>query len=176
MFLLITPIMSGVIARTYGLYALLGRVGMINQILLGLGVIKEPLELLFSENAILVGLLEINLPFMVIPIMTSILRIGPQVEEAAKTLGANRLQVFLRITLPLSLPGIVSGSLLCFTLGLGAFATPVFLGGATNQVLTMLVYDEVMTLLNWPFASAVLLVLVTIVVIPSALYLKISRR
>ena len=175
-FFLIAPIMSGVIARTYGWYALLGRVGIINQFLLVSGIISEPLALLFTENAIIVGLLEINLPFMIIPIMSSLLQIGPDVEQAARTLGANRLQVFLRITLPLCLPGIVSGSILCFTLGLGAFATPLFLGGATNQVLTMLVYDEVMTILNWPFSSAILLVLVVIVVIPAGLYLKMSRR
>ncbi len=176
MFLLIVPIMSGVIARTYGWYTLFGRVGIINQFLFTLGLIDEPVKFLYREIAIVIGLLEINLPFMIIPIMSSLLKVGPEIEEAAKTLGANRLQIFLRVTLPLSMPGIISGSLLCFTLGIGAFATPLFLGGATNQVITMLVYDEVMTLLNWPFSAAILLVLIMIVVFPAALYLKIMRR
>ena len=160
MFLVIAPLMSGVIVRTYGWIILLGSQGAINSLLLAIGAVDAPLKILNTEAAVLIALVHILMPYMVFPLFSSLSSQDPDVERAASTLGAGRLRTFLEVTLPLSRPGIVMGSVLVFTLTAGAVVTPSLLGGREVQMLGQQIYELVLSTLNWPLASAVASVLV----------------
>jgi len=162
LFLLITPLMVSSVIRIFGWLVILGRRGLVNETLRALGL-SDGVELLYNTPAVVAGLAELLLPFMVLPLMAAIENIHPSVEEAARNLGAGPLQVLRRVLVPMSLPGLVSGSLLVYTVSISALVTPALMGGRHVRMLGNLVYDEVLTSLNWPFASsmAVLLLLVT---------------
>lgn len=160
MFLVIAPLMSGVIVRTYGWIVLLGGQGAVNKALLAVGLIHEPLNILGTELAVLIALVHILMPYMVFPLFSSLSSQDPDVEKAAGTLGAGRFRTFFEVTLPLSKPGIVMGGVLVFTLTAGAVVTPSLLGGKDVQMLGQQIYELVLSALNWPMASAVASVLV----------------
>ncbi len=124
----------------------------------------EPVKLLYSETAVVIGLVNIFLPFMVLPIMASIERIPPSLEEAAQNLGANWYQMFRRTILPLSLPGLISGCLLVYSLSISAFVTPALMGNARERMAGQQIYDEVLVSFNWPVASSLALTLVLLTV------------
>src|SRR5215813_10806926 len=170
LFLLIMPLMVSAVIRVFGWIVILGRKGLLNQTLLAFGL--EPIKLLYSETAVVIGLVNIFVPFMVLPIMASIERIPPSLEEAALNLGANWYGMFRRVILPLSLPGLISGCLLVYSLSISAFVTPALMGNARERVAGQQIYDEVLVSFNWPSASslALTLVLLTLVLMFSALY------
>jgi len=126
LFLLIIPLMVSAVIRIFGWIVILGRKGLVNQALVALGL--EPVKLLYSETAVVIGLVNIFVPFMVLPIMASIERISPSLEEAAQNLGADWYRMFRRVILPLSLPGLISGCLLVYSLSISAFVTPALMG------------------------------------------------
>lgn len=175
MFLVIAPLMSGVIVRTYGWIVLLGGQGTVNQFLTGLGLVAEPVQILGTEAAVLVALVHILLPYMVFPLFSSLAAQDRDVERAAGTLGASRLRTFLEVTLPLSRSGILMGSALVFTLTAGAVVTPALLGGRDVQMLGQQIYELIMSTLNWPLASAVAFVLVLCQFTIVALYFRGGR-
>ena len=125
--------------------------------------------------AVVVGLAELLLPFMVLPLMTAIETIPRSVEEAARNLGATPLQLFRRVLLPLSLPGLVSGSLLVYSVSISALVTPALMGGRRVRMLGNLVYDEVLTSMNWPFASSIAVVLLAFTAAVMTGYLRAMR-
>jgi len=170
LFLLIMPLMVSAVIRVFGWIVILGRKGLVNQALAGLGL--EPIKLLYSETAVVIGLVNIFVPFMVLPIMASIERIPPSLEEAALNLGANWYGMFRRVILPLSLPGLISGCLLVYSLSIGAFVTPALMGNARERMAGQQIYDEVLVSFNWPSASslALTLVLVTLALTFGALF------
>jgi ABC-type spermidine/putrescine transport system permease subunit I len=170
LFLLIMPLMVSTVIRVFGWIVILGRKGLINNIVVALGL--EPLRLLYNETAVVVGLVNIFMPFMVLPLMAAIERIPPNLEEAAQNLGANWHQMFMRTILPLSLPGLISGCLLVYSISISAFVTPALMGGRRERMAGQQIYDEVLVSFNWPSASslAVTLVLLTLVLLFSALY------
>src|ERR1700724_4434110 len=129
--LLIMPLMVSTGIRVFGWIVILGRKGLINEALLGLGF--EPIKLLYSETAVVIGLVNIFMPFMVLPLLASIERIAPSLEEAAQNLGANWLQMFRRVILPLSLPGRISGSLLVYSISISPFVTPALMGNSRER-------------------------------------------
>jgi ABC-type spermidine/putrescine transport system permease subunit I len=176
MFLVIAPLMSGVIVRTYGWIILLGSQGAINKLLLYAGAIDAPLQILNTEAAVLVALVHILMPYMVFPLFSSLSSQDPDVERAASTLGAGRLRTFLEVTLPLSKSGIVMGSVLVFTLTAGAVVTPSLLGGREVQMLGQQIYELVLSTLNWPLASAVASVLVVCQFLVIFLYFRGGGR
>jgi putative spermidine/putrescine transport system permease protein len=159
LFLLLVPLMVGIIVRTYGWIVIFGREGMINNLLLGLGVAQAPIKILFTETAVVVGIVEVLMPYMVLPIVSSIQKISINLEEAAASLGANKLHVFLHVLIPQSLPGIVSGCIIVFTLTAGAIVTPALLGGPQMHMMGTLIYQLMISTLNWPFGSATAFVL-----------------
>jgi len=122
-----------------------------------------------------VGLTELLLPFMVLPLMTAIETIPRSVEEAARNLGAGSFALFQRVLLPLSLPGLVSGALLVYSVSISALVTPALMGGRKTRMLGNLVYDEVLTSMNWPFASAIAVVLLIVTGAVMATYLRTMR-
>jgi ABC-type spermidine/putrescine transport system permease subunit I len=162
------------VIRIFGWLVILGRRGLVNDVVRGLGL-SEGFNLLYNTPAVVVGLTQLLLPFMVLPLMAAIENIHPSVEEAARNLGANSLQLFRRVLLPLSLPGLVSGSLLVYTVSISALVTPALMGGRNVRMLGNLVYDEVLTSLNWPFASSIAVILLLFTGIVMFFYLRTMR-
>jgi putative spermidine/putrescine transport system permease protein len=164
------------VVRTFGWIALLAQNGLVNQALQTLGVVQEPLKLLFNFAGLLIALTHIFLPFMVLVLIGPIQNIPRDVEDAARVLGASWGSTFLRVTLPLSMPGILSGSILVFVLTISALVTPRLLGGPTYQVMSTLIFDEFLQRLNWPAGSAAALLLTLMVLALVFLSGVLARR
>ncbi|MBL5805934.1 ABC transporter permease [Bacillus sporothermodurans] len=157
--LIASPLLVSIVVRNFGWYLLLLPNGTINQFLLNMGIINTPLKLLFSELGVVIGLSNAYLPFMVLAIVTSLYNIDPSLEKAGAILGASPLRSFFSITLPLSLPGVVSGCVLVFSLSMSAYVTPALMGGANVPVMPVVLYDQINNLLKWTFGSALSYVL-----------------
>jgi putative spermidine/putrescine transport system permease protein len=156
----ITPLLTGIVVRTFAWMTLLSDRGVINTTLQSLGL--APLPLMYNEFGVIVGLVHIYVPFMVLTLVGVIGRIDRTLEEAARGLGAGRLRTFLEVTLPLSMPGILAGSLLVFALAISAYVTPVVLGGNNVLTLPMLIYQQVSASFNLGFAGALGVVLLSV--------------
>jgi putative spermidine/putrescine transport system permease protein len=158
----VAPLLTGIVVRTFAWMTLLGDRGVINTTLHGLGAIERPLPLMYNEFGVIVGLVHIYVPFMVLTLVGVIGRIDRSLEEAARGLGASRARTFLEVTLPLSLPGIVAGSLLVFALAISAYVTPVLLGGTSVLTVPVLIYQQVSASFNLGFAGALGAVLLVV--------------
>ena len=174
LFLLIMPLMVSTVIRVFGWIVILGRKGLINEALLAVGL--EPVKLLYNETAIVIGLVNIFMPFMVLPLMASIERIPVSLEEAAQNLGANWYGMFLRTILPLSLPGLISGCLLVYSISISAYVTPALMGSSRVRMAGQQIYDEVLVSFNWPSASALSLTLVALTLVLLFWALFATRR
>jgi spermidine/putrescine transport system permease protein len=164
--LLFLPFWIGYVVRTFAWLPILGRSGLINQILLQLHIASEPVEwLLYDEFAIYLGLVYVYLLFMVLPIFLAIDRIEPALYEAARDLGASRWKTFTRITLPLSKPGVLSGSIMVFLLTFGAFVTPALLGGTSGIMYSNVIATQFFADNNWSFGSALSSVMTVVVIV-----------
>ncbi len=162
--LLFSPLLVSVVVRTYGWLILLANQGLVNTTLRSLGLIDEPLSLLFNTRGVVVSLTHILLPFAIFPIYSVLGRLDPTLKEAARDLGAGWGATFLRVTLPLTMPGVVAGALICFTLALSAFVTPQLLGGGRVQVLPLTVYNSTVEI-NWPQGAVASLTLLALSVL-----------
>src|SRR5882672_9709985 len=162
MMTVLTPMLTGIIVRTFAWMALLSDKGAINQALIGLGLISKPLPLMYNEFSIVLGLTHIYVPYMVLTLVGVIGRIDERLEHAAQNLGASPFRAFLEVTLPLSLPGILAGSLLVFALAISAYVTPILLGGNNVLTLPMLIYQQVSASFNLGFAGALGVVLLVV--------------
>jgi putative spermidine/putrescine transport system permease protein len=158
----IAPLLTGIVVRTFAWMTLLGDRGVINYTLQWLGLAEKSLPLMYNEFGVVVGLVHIYVPFMVLTLVGVIGRIDVTLEEAARGLGASRFRAFLEVTLPLSLPGILAGSLLVFALAISAYVTPVLLGGNNVLTLPMLIYQQVSASFNLGFAGALGVVLLVV--------------
>ena len=176
MFLVIAPLMTGVIVRTYGWIVLLGNDGLVNQALQWLGVAAGSVQLLDTEGAVIVALTHIMLPYMVFPIFSSLVSQDPHLVPAAGTLGAGPVRAFLEVTLPLSRSGVVMGSALVFTLTSGSIVTPELLGGRDVTMMGQLIYQLVLSTFNWPLGAAVAAILVLCQFSVITLYFRKMRR
>lgn len=174
LFLLVMPLMVSVVVRVFGWIVILGRNGVVNETLAALGL--DPVVLLYTETAVVIGLVNVFMPFMVLPLLSAIERIPPSFEEAATNLGANWFQMFARVIFPLSYPGLISGSLLVFSVTLSAFVTPVLMGGARLRVIGSQIFDEVLVSFNWPGASSLSLVVIAATMILVFLALRMTNR
>ena len=174
--LVVFPLMLNLVVRTFGWIALLAQNGLVNQALHALGVVESPVKLLFNFAGLLIAMTHIFLPFMVLVLIGAIQNIPRDVEDAARVLGASWGSTFCRITLPLSAPGILSGSILVFVLSISALVTPRLLGGPTYQVMSTLIYDEFLQRLNWPAGSAQALLLTIMVLTLVYLSGRLARR
>jgi putative spermidine/putrescine transport system permease protein len=158
----LAPMLTGIVVRTFAWMTLLSDKGVINQTLISLGLISQPLKLMYTETGIVVGLVHIYVPFMVLTLTGVIGRIDERLEQAAENLGASPLRAFLEVTLPLSLPGILAGSLLVFALAISAYVTPILLGGFQIMTLPILIYQQISANFNVGFAAALGIVLLMI--------------
>jgi putative spermidine/putrescine transport system permease protein len=161
--LVVFPLLLNLVVRTFGRIAQLAQNGLVNQALAGLGLIEAPVKILFNFAGLLIGLTHIFLPFMVLVLIGTIQNIPRDVEDAARVLGAHWGAMFVKVTLPLSAPGLLSGGILVFVLTISALVTPRLLGGPTYRVMSTLIYDEFLQLLNWPAGSAQALLLTALV-------------
>lgn len=159
------PLVISVVVRSYGWFVLMSTKGMMNWLLGALGLIDSPISLMYTETAVLIGMVHVFLPFMVFPILSSLKSMNPSLREAAYDLGASKWQRFVRVTFPLSLSGVLGGVEIVFTLGISAYVTPVLLGGGKIIVLSRLIYNNTLGM-NWPMAatSGVAMLLVAFVV------------
>jgi putative spermidine/putrescine transport system permease protein len=160
MFLLIAPLMISTVIRIFGWIILLGKKGLVNKFLLLLPFIDEPVQLMYNLPAVIIGLTGILLPYMVMPLMSSIESIPRSMEEAARNLGANSAQVFYKVVLPLSVPGLISGSVLVYLISISALVTPALMGAPKVRMLGNQVFNEVLTAFNWPFAASISIVMI----------------
>jgi putative spermidine/putrescine transport system permease protein len=174
----IAPLIVSVVVRSYGWILILGNgpAGLLNWILLSLGVIHSPLRLLYSETAVVIGSLHVFLPMMVLPLASALAKIDPHLEEAAHTLGMPAWRVFHRITFPLSLPGLAVGLTLVFSLTAGSFVTPAMLGGTNAQMLGNLIDQQITAIYDWPFGATIATVLVAIVVGVNVVSMRLLDR
>jgi putrescine transport system permease protein len=168
--LVILPFWTSSLLRSYALIGILRSNGLLNQLLLGLGVIDQPLEILHTNLAVYIGIVYNYLPFMILPLTANLMRMDFTLLEAAADLGARPAIAFLRITLPLSLPGIVAGSLLVFIPAVGEFVIPDLLGGPDALTIGRVIWTEFFSNRDWPMASAVAIAMLALIVIPMLVF------
>jgi len=160
--LLMLPFWISYIIRTLSWITILGTSGAINALLGWVGAVEEPLKMLYNEGAVILGLVHYLLPFMILNVYVSLEGIDENLEPAARTLGCTPWQAFREVTLPLSMPGLAAGSLLCFVLGAGTYITPLVLGGPGNAMFANLIFEAIIIQLDWPMGSALSVVLLVL--------------
>jgi len=173
---ILSPLLVGIVIRCYGWMILLADRGLINATLMERGWLARPLPLMYNKFGVTLALVHVFLPFMVLSLTGVLKRIDPQLIEVSQTLGASPWRAFLEVTLPLSLPGILAGSLLVFSLAISSFVVPILIGGFKVHVLPMVVYEQVLSVFDWPFGAANALVLLAISVVLIAVYIKVAER
>ena len=171
-FLVVLPFWTSFLVRTFAMIFLMRDTGLINTLLLKFGILDQPLELLYTPFAVFTGLVYGFLPFMVLPIYASLEKLDPALLEAAEVLGARAPSRFFRVTLPLSMPGVVAGCLLVFIPALGSFLTPDLLGGAKQMMIGNLVQNQFTSARNWPFGSASSFIVMAMVLVAVSVYLR----
>jgi len=159
LFLVILPILTSVVVRTFAWIVILGQQGILNKAFLALGLIDRPLRLLFSEVGVVMVLAQVQMPLMVLPLITTLQRIDPNLADASRALGAGHWRTFRRVILPLWLPGLVAGSILVFAACTTAFVTQTLIGGARLVYMPLYIYQQAAGANNWPFAAAMSVVL-----------------
>jgi spermidine/putrescine transport system permease protein len=173
--LIIVPFWTNSLIRTYAWIVLLRTEGVINTLLLQWGIIEKPLQLLYNESAVLIGLVYTMLPFMVLPLYASIEKLDKSLLEAASDLGAKPWQVFRKVTLPLTAPGIMAGSLLVFIPSLGLFFIPDLMGGSKTVLIGNLIKNQFLTARDWPFGSASSIILMGLTLFFITAYILITK-
>lgn len=158
--LVVFPLLVGNVVRAAGWMIILGHAGAVNTLLGWLGLVDEPLKLLYTPAAVVIGTTGIVLPYLILTLQSVLEGIDFSVEEAARNLGANSIVTFLRITLPIATPGVAAGTVLVFILCMNAYATPVLLGGTGITMMAPALYDQITKAADWPFGSAMALILV----------------
>ena len=176
MTLVMVPFLTNSLIRMYGWLVLLRKSGVINQVLLGIGVIQEPLSLMYNMFGILIGMVYTLLPFMILPLYSSVSTVDPHLLEAANDLGASKIKTFFKIILPQTLPGLFNGSLMVFTPALGYFFIVDILGGGKIMILGNLIKNQFLTARNWPFGAAISIVLVLITSLVILVYRKFGGK
>lgn len=174
--LVIFPMLLNLVVRSFGWIALLANRGLVNNLLMDIGLIERPIKMMFNLFGLLVGMSHIFLPFMVLMLVPAIQAISKDVQAAASTLAASRLRVFWSITLPMSAPGILSGSILVFVLTISALVTPRMLGGPTYKVMATLIYDDFLQTLDWPAGAAMSFALTALTLLVIGLSSRVLKR
>jgi putrescine transport system permease protein len=174
--LIIIPFWTSFLIRVYAMIGFLKDTGLVNNLLMGLGVIDQPLTIMYTPWAVYIGIVYSYLPFMVLPIYAALDRMDPSLIEAAGDLGARPWKTFLRVTLPLSMPGVIAGSLLVFIPAVGEFVIPELLGGLGTPMIGKLLWADFFTNRDWPVASAVAVAMLALLVIPLMAFDRFANR
>ena len=157
--LVVLPLFVGNAVRAAGWMVMFGSKGFLNVTLQSIGIIEQPIEIMYTETAVIIGIMAVNLPFMVLTLQSVIEGIDRSLEEAAFNLGANPGRMFARVLAPLAMPGILAGVILTFILAMNAYATPVLIGGPKFQTMGPLVFNQFIQQNNWPFGAAISFIL-----------------
>ncbi|PZP54184.1 MAG: ABC transporter permease [Agrobacterium fabrum] len=176
MILVLSSMQLDMVIRLYGLMVLLGDNGLINGVLLRLSVISEPLPLMYNIFGVIVGLVQITLPFMILSLIGIIKSIHPSLEEAARSLGASRTKAFFSVVLPLSMPGILAGTLLVFALAISSYVVPALMGGWKVMVMPIHIYQQVAETGRWQFGASIAVVLFVTSLMAIAVYHRAAMR
>ncbi len=176
MILVLSSMQLDMVIRIYGLMVLLGDNGLINGALLWSGLIQHPLPLMYNLFGVVIGLVQCTLPFMVLSLIGIIQRLPPSLEEAARSLGATRWQAFYKVVLPLSMPGVLAGTLLVFAMAISSYVVPALMGGWRVVVLPIHIYQQIAELGRWQFGAAVSVILFAISLIAVAIYQRAAAR
>ena len=175
LFVIILPLLTSVVVRTFAWIVILGRQGIVNSLLLQLGLIEGPLRLLYTEGAVVLALAQIQMPLMVLPLMTAFAQLDPRTHEASISLGASAWRTFFSVTLPLTLPGMIAGSMLVYAASVTAFVTQTIIGGGRLIYMPLLIYQQAISLNNWPFAATVSIVLLVTVLLLVTAFNQLGR-
>ena len=175
LFLVILPILTSVVVRTFAWIVILGRQGVLNQIAMGLGLVNEPLRLLYTETGVIMVLAQVQMPLMVLPILTVLSRMDPNLADASRVLGAGEWRTFWKVTLPLSLPGIIAGCILTYSASITAFVTQSLIGGARLIYMPLHIYQQAVGANNWPFAAAISIIFMIAVIAVVAVLNRLAQ-
>jgi ABC-type spermidine/putrescine transport system permease subunit I len=171
---IVLPYFTSTIVRTYAWMVLLGRNGLINQVLLGLGLVNEPLQLMYNRTGVVIGMTYVLLPYMVLTLFAAMRAVDPRLLQAAEGMGASPARVFFRVFMPLTMHGVIAGVLITFILAIGFFITPALMGGPGDIMIAMLIEREVELTYNWPTAALMTIVLLTVTLVLYAFYARIA--
>jgi spermidine/putrescine transport system permease protein len=174
-FLVMIPFWTNFLVRTYALQFLMRANGPVNTLLLGLGVVSEPISILSTPTAVLIGLVYGELPFMILPLYASLEKFDWAMFEAAQDLGANMFRAFVRVMLPMTMPGVLAGSILVFVPSVGSYITVELMGGGKINMIGRVIASQFGVASNWPFGSAISLLLMVVVTIAALIYFRVGR-
>jgi putative spermidine/putrescine transport system permease protein len=174
-FVVILPILTSVVVRTFSWIVILGREGILNKMLVGLGLASEPVRLLFTEGGVILVLAQVQMPLMVLPLLATLTRMDPNLADASAALGAGAWRTFWRVTVPLSLPGVVAGCILTYAACVTAFITQTLIGGARLIYMPLHIYQQAVGANNWPFAAAISVIFMVAVLVVVGLLNQVSR-
>ncbi|HIM14557.1 MAG TPA: ABC transporter permease [Acidobacteria bacterium] len=160
--IIISPLLVSVVVLCFGWMIIVAPTGLVNFVLMKIGIIDTPLQLKYSEASVIAGLAHVYFPFMALGVYNSIQNIDPELVRAARILGAGPMRIFWHITFPLSMPGALAGSLIVFALSVSSFVTPMFLGGAWVKVVAYFIWEQNMILIDWPFGAAIAVILLLV--------------
>ncbi len=169
MIVILFPFLVSAVVRSYGWMVILGNNGLLNQLLLALGLIQSPLKILNTETAVIIGMIHLLIPYMVLSLVGVLQSIDPNVEYAAYSLGASPFWTFLKVIFPLSLPGIISGCVLVFTMSMTSYVTPKLLGGSKFRMMATMVVQEINVNFDWGAASAISYILLAVILLVQVL-------
>lgn len=169
------PLLTSVVVRTFAWIVILGRQGIVNAALTSIGVIDTPLRLLYTEGGMVVALAQVQMPLMVLPLITALSRLDPNLIDASAALGAGQWRTFRKVVLPLMLPGIIAGCLLTYAAAMTAFITQTLIGGGQMLFMPMYIYQQSSTLNNWPFAAAISIIFLCAVMAAVSLFNVLGR-
>jgi putative spermidine/putrescine transport system permease protein len=175
MLIVLLPLLTSVVVRTFSWIVILGRQGIVNTTLAALGVIDAPLKLLYTEGGLVVALAQVQMPLMVLPLITALSRLDPNLLDASAALGAGAWRTFRRIVVPLTMPGIIAGCLLTYAAALTAFITQTLIGGGQMLFMPMYIYQQSSTLTNWPFAAAISIIFLLAVLAAVSVFNALGR-
>jgi putative spermidine/putrescine transport system permease protein len=175
MIVIILPLLTSVVVRTFAWIVILGRQGIVNSLLIELGLAEAPLRLLYTPGGLIVALAQVQMPLMVLPLINAIQKLDPNLADASAALGAGHWRTFFRVTLPLSLPGIVAGCLLTYAAAVTAFITQALVGGGQLLYMPMFIYQQAIGANNWSFAAAISIVFMVSVMLIVALFNTLGR-
>jgi putative spermidine/putrescine transport system permease protein len=174
-FIVMLPLLTSVVVRTFAWIVILGRQGIVNTALLEIGLIETPLRLLYTRTGLVIALANVQLPLMVLPLINALQRIDPNLADASSVLGAGEWRTFFRVTLPLSLPGVIAGSLLTFSAAITAFISQSLLGGGQMLFMPMYLYQQASSLSNFPFAAVISVTFLVAVLLCVAAFNALGR-
>ncbi|MGJ4892105.1 ABC transporter permease [Bradyrhizobium sp. HKCCYLRH3099] len=174
--IVLLPLLTSVVVRTFAWIVILGRQGIINSVLQSLGLIGTPLRMIYTQGGLVAALAQVQMPLMVLPLITAISRIDPNLSDASASLGAGSWRTFVKVMLPLSMPGITAGCTLTYAAAITAFITQSLVGGGQMLFMPMYLYQQASTLQNWPFAAAISIIFLFAVLAIVALFSTLGRR